>query len=188
MEDVTASSHSIGGTDRSRQLAACGVLLGGAATCALATLADWPLFKVLTILGAVAVVAWLVDGSSRRYMGPGLAALAVGVGITYYRAAEMAPAKGEHSIVYPLLGAGLLLASYFHPMSIRGIGSFLIIVGSIAAFDTPWAPGWSLVGILVLWAAVNIARINRDGVADDTADVRTPTATGTGEDRVLAGR
>jgi membrane-bound ClpP family serine protease len=74
-------------------------------------------------------------------------------------------------VVHPLLGLALLIASYLHPLAIRGLGAFLLIVGAIALTDTPWNPGWSLVGILVLWAAVNVVRITRDG--GDTVDVRS---------------
>lgn len=170
--DATCPIRTIGGTSRQRQLAACGVLILGAVICAVTTAAsDWQLYKVLALLGATAVVAWLVDGSSLRYMGPGLAALAVGGGITAYRAWEIAPVKGEHTIVYPALGVALLIASFFHPMAIRAAGSFLVYVGFIAFIDTSWEPGWTLTGILVLWAASNLARIQKEAGDGSSVDL-----------------
>lgn len=167
-------TRTVGGTSRQRQLAACGVLILGAVVCAVTTAAsDWQLYKILTLLGATAVVAWLVDGSSLRYMGPGLAALAVGGGITAYRAWEIAPVKGEHAIVYPALGVALLIASFFHPMAIRGAGSFLVTVGFIATIDTPWEAGWTLTAILVLWAASNLARIQKEAADDSSVDIHS---------------
>ncbi len=161
---VSCTTKPVGETNRSRQLAAASVLLLGAGVCAVTTVAGWPLFRVLLVLGVVATLAWLVDGSSQRYVGPGLAAMAVGGGITLYRALEV---DGEHSIVYPLIGVALLAASLFNPMAIRGAGTFLLIVGSVVWIDTPWAPGWTLTGILAAWSVLEFARINR---GEDTAD------------------
>lgn len=61
-----------------------------------------------------------------------------------------------------MLGAALLVASVFNPMAIRGAGAFLLIVNAVAAIEWPWNPGWSLAAILVLWAAPDVARANRD--------------------------
>jgi len=129
--------------------------------------AGWPLYQILVILGGSATVAWLVDGSSRRYMGPGLLALATGGGISLYNALDTEAMKGEHGIVYPLIGIGLLVASLFNPLALRGAGTFLLIVGAVALTSSPWDPGWTLVAILAVWSVVNFARIARDGVGAD---------------------
>lgn len=174
MDDVVCSTRDVGTTNRSRQYAGAATVLLGAAACALATLRGWPLYEVLVLLGAAATLAWLVSGSSNRFMGPGLAALAVGGGITLYRSLEMDVVKGEHAVVYPMLGAALLVASMFNPMAIRGTGAFLLIVGAVAFSDTPWQPGWTLTGVLVAWAATEFLRLSRSGSSDpkETVDVR----------------
>ncbi len=87
--DVYCTSRTIGEPDKRRQVGAAALLAGGAVACAVTTLAAWPLYQTLFLLGAVATLAWLVDGSSQRFMGPGLAALAVGGGITAYQALGM---------------------------------------------------------------------------------------------------
>ncbi len=188
--DVYCTSRTIGDTNRQRQVAAAAILAVGALGCALTTLAGWPLYQTLIVLGAAATVAWLVDGSSQRFMGPGLAALAVGGGITAYNALGMDGVPGEHGVVYPALGAALLLASLFNPLAIRGAGTFLVIVGVVALVDTPWPSGWTLVGILAVWSALELARISRsqDGghetepAATDGRSaeaIRSPVAAGT---------
>ncbi len=159
--DHYCTSRSIGATNRQRQLGAAAVLALGALACVASTLAGWPLFQTLILLGGAATLAWLVDGTSQRFMGPGLAALAVGSGITAYKAFGMDAVAGEHGVVYPALGAALLLASLFNPLAIRGAGTFLLIVAVIALVETPWSPGWTLAGILVAWSALEFVRISK---------------------------
>lgn len=179
--DVYCTSRTVGGTNRGRQLAAAATLLIAAGACAVTTVAGWPLYQTLLVLGAVTTLAWLIDGSSQRIMGPALTAVAVGGGITLYRALGTEPVSGEHGIVYPMIGAALLLASLFNPLAIRGAGTFLLVVGAVATISTPWNPGWTLVGALALWSAWEFARITRTGadeepqpVATDTESVRHP--------------
>ncbi|MBW3626587.1 MAG: hypothetical protein KY412_03145 [Actinobacteria bacterium] len=159
--DHYCTSRTIGATNRQRQLGAAAVLALGALACVGTTLAGWPLYQTLILLGGAATLAWLADGSSQRFMGPGLAALAVGGGITAYKAFDMDAMAGEHGIVYPALGAALLLASLFNPLAIRGAGTFLLIVGVVALVDTPWSPGWTLAGILAAWSALEFVRISK---------------------------
>ena len=161
--DVYCTSRTVGGTNRGRQLAAAATLLIAAGACAVTTVVGWPLYQTLLVLGAVTTLAWLIDGSSQRIMGPALTALAVGGGITLYRAMDMDVGKGEHGIVYPMIGAALLLASLFNPLAIRGAGTFLLVVGAVATFSTPWNPGWTLVVALVSWGLWEFARIARTG-------------------------
>ncbi|HEV2069462.1 MAG TPA: hypothetical protein VGR26_06690 [Acidimicrobiales bacterium] len=179
--DVYCTSRTVGGTNRGRQLAAAATLLIAAGACAVTTAVGWPLYQTLLVLGAVTTLAWLIDGSSQRIMGPALTALAVGGGITLYRAMDMDVGKGEHGIVYPMIGAALLLASLFNPLAIRGAGTFLLVVGAVATFNTPWNPGWTLVVALISWGLWEFVRIARTGAdeepqpaATDTENVRTP--------------
>ncbi len=169
--EVGCTSRSFGGTGRQRQTGAAAVLLLGAGACALATLAGWPLYQILAVVGGAATLAWVVDGSSQRFMGPGLFALAVGGGITIYKAAEMDVSKGEHAIVYPLIGVALLLASLFNPLAMRGAGTFLLIVGLVATVSTSWNPGWTLTTLLALWGVFEFARIAKGTVQDEPRQV-----------------
>ncbi len=171
--DHYCTSRTIGDTNRQRQFAAAAVLALGALACVGTTLAGWPLYQTLIVLGGAATLAWLVDGSSQRFMGPGLAALAVGGGITAYQTLDMEAMTGEHGVVYPALGAALLLASLFNPLAIRGAGTFLLIVGVIALVDTPWSPGWTLAGILAMWSALEFARISK---GEDSKDEYEPAS------------
>lgn len=161
------TTRTIGASNKQRQIGAAALLLLGAVACAATTLAGWPLFQTLVVLGAAATVAWLADGTSQRFMGPGLAALAVGGGITAYKALGMEAMGGEHGVVYPMLGAALLLASLFNPLAMRGAGTFLLIVGVIATIDTPWNPGWTLVAILASWSALEFTRISKGRGTDE---------------------
>lgn len=165
--DLFCTSRKIGGTNRARQLAAAATLLVAAGACAVTTAVGWPLYQTLAVLGAVTTVAWLIDGSSQRIMGPALTALAVGGGITIYNAYGIDQMLGEHGIVYPLIGGALLLASLFNPLAIRGAGTLLIVIGVVAQVSTPWNPGWTLVVALALWSAWEFARIARAGNEDE---------------------
>ncbi len=172
--DHYCTNRTIGGTNRQRQLGAAAVLALGVLACVGTTLAGWPLYQTLIVLGGAATLAWLVDGSSQRFMGPGLGALAVGGGITAYQALGIDAVKGEHAVVYPALGAALLLASLFNPLAIRGAGTFLLIVGVIALVDTPWSPGWTLAGILAMWSALEVARISKGQDSQDEYEPASP--------------
>lgn len=184
--DVSCTSRTVGGTNRGRQSAAAATLLLAGVACAVTTVIGWPLYQTLLVLGAVTTLAWLIDGSSERIMGPALTALAVGGGITLYNALGTDVSAGEHGIVYPLIGAALLLASIFNPLAVRGAGTFLLVVGVVATVDTPWNPGWTLVVALVLWSAWEFARIARTSdeevgrpqgtPAEPASGARTPVA------------
>ena len=182
--DHYCTSRTIGGTNRQRQFAAAAVLALGAFAGVGTTLAGWPLYQTLIVLGGAATLAWLVDGSSQRFMGPGLAALAVGGGITAYQTLDMEAVTGEHVVVYPALGAALLLASLFNPLAIRGAGTFLLIVAVVASVDTPWSPGWTLAGILAIWSALEVARISKGRDGQD--EFEPPSAEGSRVDATRA--
>jgi hypothetical protein len=159
--DLYCTSRTVGGTNRTRQSLAATTLLLAAGACAVTTVIGRPLYQTLLVLGVMTTLAWLIDGSSQRIMGPALTALAVGGGITLYNALGTDGVAGEHTIVYPMIGAALLLASMFNPLAMRGAGTFLLAVGVVAAVDTPWNPGWTLVAALALWSAWAFARIAR---------------------------
>jgi len=164
---IPTTRRTLGTPGRQRRMAAGGVLLAGAGACALTTQIGWPLYQTLVVVGAAIVGAWLVDGSSERFIGPGFMALAIGGGITLYRSLELEVGAGEHTIVYPLAGVALLVSSFFHPLAARGAGTFLLIVGSIAQFSTPWNPGWSLVALLAAWGVLQLIQAGR---STDDAD------------------
>ncbi len=159
--DVACTTRTVGGTNPSREKAGAAALLLGAIACAATTLRGWPLYQTLLVLGLAVSLAWLVDGSSKRFLGPGLLASAVGGGITLYRALETDGVTGEHAIVYPLIGMALLAASLFNPLAIRGAGTFLLIVGVVATVDTPWNSGWTLVFVLAVWSVLEFVQVNR---------------------------
>jgi hypothetical protein len=176
--DPYCTSRTIGTSNKRRQMTAVALLALGAVACAATTLVGWPLYQTLLVLGGAATLAWLADGTSQRFMGPGLAAIAVGGGITAYKALDMEVSPGEHGIVYPALGAALLLASLFNPLAIRGAGTLLLIVGVVATVDAPWPSGWTLVGILAAWSALELARIGKGRGTDGELDQPAPTTAG----------
>ena len=186
--DVLCTSRTIGGTNRARQLAAAATLLVGAGACAVTTAVGWPLYQTLAVLGAVTTVAWLIDGSSQRIMGPALTALAVGGGITIYNAYGMDTGAGEHGVVYPLIGGALLLASLFNPLAIRGAATLLLVIGVVTQVSTPWNPGWTLVGILVWWSAWEFARIARTGSENEVQPEPNAATNGTADRTPIGAR
>lgn len=170
MVEPAIEHRTLGPTSRSRELAGAGVLLAGAVALCITTLADQPLYRNLAILGGAVTLAWLVDGSGARYVGAGLVALAVGGGITIGQ--DLGVKNYEHSIVYALVGAALLLISWVSPMAIRGSGTFFLAVASTVVALTwvaSYNAGWELAAILGGWSALEFARIFRD-------DSRTPAA------------
>lgn len=122
-----------------------------------------PPYHDLLALGVVAVVAWLVDGTSRRYVGPGLIAVAAGLGITVGKDFGVDPY--EHSLVYGGFGVALLIAYCFNPLTIRAGAAFLIYTGVTVAlaswvFSVPL--GWELAAILAVWGAFELLRLGRN--------------------------
>ncbi|MDQ6725526.1 MAG: hypothetical protein M3066_05090, partial [Actinomycetota bacterium] len=71
----------------------------------------------------------------------------------------------EHSLVYALLGAALLVISWVSPKAIRGSGTFLLTVASTVAALTwvaSYNAGWELAAGLGVWSALEFARIFRN--------------------------
>lgn len=111
-------------------------------------------------------------------MGPGLAALAVGGGITAYHGARHGgyARRAHHRLPGPGSGAapGLPVQPPRHPRcshlpAHRGLG---------AAVDTAWAPGWTLVGILDLWSALEVGRTSQGRGAPTRSGRRRPGPAG----------
>lgn len=168
----TYTPKTIGQPTKGRVVAGALVLLAGAAVLAVLTLVDTAPPWMLLALGATAVVAWLVDGTSVRYLGPGLMALAAGVGIVIGNELGWDPRKAEHSLVYGGFGIGLLLLSYVNPMAGRAAGAFLLYTGLTVLF-VGLTMGWWLTGILVVWGVYSLIRGPKSVTAgtDEAADV-----------------
>ncbi|MDQ6937022.1 MAG: hypothetical protein M3140_04820 [Actinomycetota bacterium] len=168
--------RTIGRPTREREVAGAAVLLAGALAVAVMAALGQPAYHDLLVLGAVAVVAWLVDGTSRRYLGPGLIAVAAGLGITIGKDFGVNPY--EHSLVYGGFGVAMLIVFFFNPLAIRAGAAFLIYVGATVAvaswvFSVPL--GWELAAILAVWGAFELVRLGRtkaDGPARPTLQRR----------------
>lgn len=169
--------RTIGHPTREREIAGAVVLLAGALVVAGMAALGQPPYRALLALGAVAVVAWLVDGTSRRYLGPGLIAVAAGLGITLGKDFGVDPY--EHTLVYGGFGVALLIAYYFNPLTIRAGAAFLIYTGVTVAlsswvFNVPL--GWELAAILAVWGAFELVRLGRskDDAPERPAPERRP--------------
>ncbi|MDQ6724747.1 MAG: hypothetical protein M3066_01005 [Actinomycetota bacterium] len=177
--------RTIGRPNREREVAGAAVLLAGALVVAVMAALGQPAYHDLLALGSVAVLAWLVDGSSRRYLGPGLVAVAAGLGITIGKDFGVNPY--EHSLVYGGFGVALLVVSYFNPMAMRASGAFLIYVGVTVALAawvfTSFPLGWELAAILAVWGAFELVRLSR--TESDSPSFQDKPAT---SDPVLSGR
>ena len=182
----TYTPKTIGQPTKRRVFAGALVLLAGAAVLAGLTLAEVSPPWMLLTLGATAVVAWLVDGTSTRYLGPGLLALAAGVGIVVGNELGWDPRKAEHSLVYGGFGIGLLLLSYVNPMAARAGGAFLLYTGLTVLF-VGLTMGWWLTGVLVVWGIYSMIRGPKSEAlaprADDRVDDDDARAVDDGERR-----
>ncbi len=173
---------TIGTPTHGRVVTGALVILAGAAVLAALTILEVSPPWLLLALGATAVVAWLVDGTSTRYLGPGLVAVAAGTGILIGNALDMDPRKAEHSLVYGGFGLALLAISFFNPMAARASGAFLLYTGlTVLAVDLTM--GWWLTGILLAWGLYWLLRaIRDDGVPQPVSDPSRG-----GSDRRVAG-
>lgn len=157
---AAVAPKTIGQPTHGRVVAGAIVILAGAVALAALTLAGVPNPWMLFALGATAVVAWLVDGTSTRYLGPGLVAAAAGAGILVGNALDMDPRAAEHSLVYGGFGLALLAISYFNPMAARASGAFLLYTGlTVAAVG--FNKGWWLTAILFVWGVYWLVRAGR---------------------------
>lgn len=163
------------GTPRpSREVAGALVLALGAAAVGVCTGAlGFPLYENLAILGAAATLAWLVDGSAQRYLGAGVAALAIGGGLTLGQLLKV-PAY-EHMVVYGFLGLGLMLVSWVNPKAVGGSAGLLMFIAStVAALEYAFSynGGWELTAILGFWSACELARVWRARTASIASSQR----------------
>jgi len=168
----TYTPKTIGQPTKGRVVAGALVLLAGAGVLAVLALADVAPPWMLLVLGATAVVGWLVDGTSTRYLGPGLMALAAGAGIVIGNELGWDPRRAEHSLVYGGFGISLLVLSYVNPMAARAAGAFLLYT-AITVLFVGLTLGWWLTGILAVWGIYSLIAAPK-GVAasdDDTGDV-----------------
>ncbi len=181
---MDATRITIGTPSRTREVAAIAVLAAGALVVAGMTLAGAPGYQTLLGLGVTATIAWLVDGTSRRYVGPALLGLATGGGITASQAAGLD--TYEHPVVYPAIGVAILALTFLNADTIRPAGAFLVYTGLAAIvgnFIVSYDVGWAMVGILAAWAAFEAVRIGRSRPADGgrlapAVPRGTPAATG----------
>lgn len=154
--------RTIGRTTRAREVAGALVLVGGAVLVGLLTLAGLRPYENLLALGSVAMLAWLVDGTSRRYVGPAAVAFAAGLGITLGR--NLGIEHYEHSLVYGGFGLALILVSVVNPAAVRASGAFLLYTGLTVATSL-WLVsiplGWWLAAILALWGGYELVRLRR---------------------------
>lgn len=185
---LTTVPKTIGEPTRPRVVAGAAVILTGAAVLAALTLAGVANPWLLFTLGATAIVAWIVDGTSTRYLGSGLVAVAAGLGILIGNALDMDPRAAEHSLVYGGFGVALLAISYFNPMAARAGGAFLVYTG-LTVWAVNFNKGWWLTGILVVWGVYWLVRAARgEGLPRPALDERPTGGERRGERaRTLAG-
>ncbi len=188
---MEASVRTIGQPTREREVGAALLLIMGAAGVALMAVTGQPPYRDLLVLGAVAVAAWLVDGTSRRYMGPGLIAFAAGLGITLGK--DVGISSFEHSLVYGGFGVALIIISFFNPAMVRASGAFLlytaVTVGFSAWVFSGFPLGWELAVILAVWGTVELVRIRREAaVPSGTQPERGSPTTPPGETEESAPR
>lgn len=160
--NTAGTTVSQGGPTRREHLGV-GTILAGAVLLAALTLAGLEPYWLLLSLGAVATVAWLVDGTG-RYMGPGLMALAAGGGITIGK--ELGVTPYEHTLVYGGVGLSLLAISYLNPPAVRAAGAFLLYTGltvATASWVVSYSLGWELTAVLAVWGAFWLYRFSRAG-------------------------
>ncbi len=178
---------TIGRPTRGRVLAGAIAILAGAALLAALTLLGVSPPWLLLTLGAVALAAWLIDGTSSRYLGPGLVAVAAGSGILAGNALDMDPRKAEHAQVYGGFGIALLVISYFNPKAVRSSGAFLLYTG-LTVLTVGFNMGWWLTGILLAWGGYWLVRASRsDGIPEPALDAAPPAGERGPEGRSLIG-
>lgn len=171
---VEAEIVAIGTPSRGREVAGAVVLLVGAVLVGVLTAQGIPPYALLLVLGAAAVLAWLVDGTSRRYVGPGLVALAAGLGLTLGQELNIDPY--EHTLVYGGFGLALLTISVVNPKAVRASGAFLLYTAltvAVSAWVVSFNLGWELTAILAVWGIYEIVRIAR-GSGGDSETVTAP--------------
>lgn len=150
-----------GPTTRRRQLAGAMIVMAGALPVALLADSHYGrpprLHMVLVAIGAVAMVAWLVDG--RRYVGAGSASLALGLAFTFITQTGLDP----YFLMFGLLGASLLLVARVNPKAVSGSAGLLIYValnavGLHRADATILPRAWVFAIIMLAWGGSRLRR------------------------------
>jgi len=112
-------------------------------------------------VGAAATLAWLVDG--RRYLGPGIVALALGLALLASR--DWGLEKYELALVLGAVGAGLLVISLMNPASVLGSAGFLLYAMltslGLENVSVAVAPGWIYAIVLLVWGGIRVAQTMR---------------------------
>ena len=161
MAQVCSVREPFGTTTRPRQIAAAGVLMLGAVPLALMGADDAKAYYVIPVVGAAATLAWLVDG--RRYLGPGIVALALGLALLASR--DWGLEKYELALVLGAVGAGLLVISLMNPASVLGSAGFLLyaMLTSLGLENVSdvLAPGWIYAVVLLVWGGTRLAQTMR---------------------------
>lgn len=184
---VEAEIMEIGTPSRGREIAGAIVLLAGAVLVGVLTVQGIPPYALLLTLGSAAVLAWLVDGTSRRYVGPGLVALAAGLGLTLGQ--ELNIKSYEHTLVYGAFGLALMLISVVNPKAVRASGAFLLYTGvtvAVAAWIVSFNIGWELTAVLAVWGIYQIVRIAGSSSKPETVAGRASTRRQSSEDRPVS--
>ena len=150
-----------GPTTRPRQIAAAVVLMLGAVPLAVLGAAEAKAYYVIPVVGAAATLAWLVDG--RRYLGPGIVALALGLALLASR--DWGLGKYELALVLGAVGAGLLVISLMNPASVLGSAGFLLYAMltslGLENVSVGVAPGWIYAIVLLVWGGIRVAQTMR---------------------------
>ncbi len=178
MPSIVVARREIGQTSPVRETLGATVLLAGAAALAVcAGVLKFNFYEDLTVLGAAATFAWLVDGTAERYIGAGTGALAIGGGLTL--GARFHVRDYEQLVVFGFVGLALLLVSYVNPKAVRGSAALfglIAITVAILEYLRSYNVGWEMTGILALWSVFEYGRIARsrrvvreapDGLAGD---------------------
>lgn len=167
-----------GPTTRSRQIAAAAALMLGALPLAVMGAADAKAYYVIPVVGVAATVAWLVDG--RRYLGPGIVALGVGVALLASR--DWGLEKYELALVLGGVGAALLVVSLVNPAAVLGSAGFLLYAMLTALgldnVSDAISPGWIYAAVLLVWGGIRMAQTMRPEAASGTDPAEPVTPSG----------
>ncbi|MDP8975564.1 MAG: hypothetical protein M3N28_04215 [Actinomycetota bacterium] len=163
MGQVQVVREPFGPTTRPRQIAAAATLMLGAVPLAWMGATNAKPYYVIPVVGVVATLAWLVDG--RRYLGPGIVALALGVALLASR--DWGLEKYELALVVGAVGAGLLVVSLMNPAAVLGSAGFLLYAMLTAlgldSVLSSIAPGWIYAIVLLVWGGIRLAQTMQQG-------------------------
>lgn len=164
MTTEIAAHEPFGPTTPARRRWGALIILAGAVPVGLLALTgtyDRPpgLYGVLTVIGLVALLAWLVDGM--RYLGAGAASLALGLGIGISTEVESVT-DYRNALVFGFLGLALLLVARVNPTAVLGSAGLLLFTAAsataaVAGVKTPFPEALVFAGLMVVWGALELA-------------------------------